>query len=95
MVVRKSSIRVKWSFISKRRPSTFQGFGGIEALCFCKVWREGDERTNRVDVQQEMELCRMAHGGGVTCSVQSASVIDSLTAMDVSLSGEQADAGAL
>jgi hypothetical protein len=79
----------KMEFYQQASPFYFSGVWGIEALCFCMVWREGDERTNRLEVQQEMELCKMAHGGGV----QSASVIDSLTAMDVSLSGEQADAG--
>jgi Protein kinase domain len=58
--------------------SPFYFVGEIrESRVFVKIWREGDNRTNRQDIETEINLLKRARENGVPCP----SVVDRLTAL--------------
>lgn len=65
-------------------PFYFVGLSAADpvGLVFCKVWREGDDRTDRTRICKEIELLRTANEHGVPSAV----VVDALTSMDLPLS---------
>jgi len=67
-------------------PFYFTGrIADLGAAVFCKVWREGDRRTKRQRIGEEIEFLRMANKLGVS----SPKVIEELTNLDVIYTSKQ------
>ena len=69
---------VHWRHRDNRRESPCYFVGVLKRLnvpVFIKVWRDGDERTSRLDVAEEIRLLKVAHARGVPCPT----VVDQLT----------------
>jgi tRNA A-37 threonylcarbamoyl transferase component Bud32 len=77
-----SGQRCQWEadmkYFQQESPYYFKGFY-ITTSVFCKVWREGDSRTNRQNIKDEICFLQKAHEGGVP----SPRLIKELTAMDI------------
>jgi Protein kinase domain len=69
---------VHWRHRDNRRESPYYFVGVLKRLnvpVFIKVWRDGDERTSRLDVGEEIRLLKVAYARGVPCPM----VVDQLT----------------
>jgi Protein kinase domain len=67
-----------WCHRDNRRGSPYYFVGVFKSMnlpVFIKVWRDGDERTSRRDVEEEIRLLKVAHERGVPCPM----VVDQLT----------------
>jgi Protein kinase domain len=73
--------RSEMEYYQQQSPFYFQGVvpESTKSLVFCKVWREGDPRTNRKNILDKMKFYKQANSAGVP----SPKVVDHLTAMDV------------
>jgi Protein kinase domain len=77
-------------FYMQNSPFYFRGvYGAVDV--FCKVWREGDPKTCRQDIVEEIEFNRLANESGVP----SCKIFDELTAMDVNAPSSSDDGGDL
>jgi Protein kinase domain len=76
--------RSEMEYYQQQSPFYFQGVvpEPTKSLVFCKVWREGDRRTNRKNILDEIKFYKQANAAGVP----SPKVVDHLTAMDVDCS---------
>jgi Protein kinase domain len=66
------------AFYMQESPFYFRGIYGSTEV-FCKVWREGDPRTCRKDILEEIDFNNQANKSGVP----SCKIIEDLTIMDV------------
>jgi serine/threonine protein kinase len=73
--------RSELEYYQQGSPFYFKGVvpGPTKCHVFCKVWREGDPRTNRKNILDEMKFYNQANSAGVP----SPKVVKSLTATDV------------
>jgi Protein kinase domain len=69
-----------WGHYQQRSPFYFTGIdSSSKAAMFCKVWKEGDPRTVRENIDNEIKFLKLAAQSGVP----TAAVLEGLTAMDV------------